>query len=149
MYRPDEIVVNKAAKIGLLLDLRRLEVLEQLLLVKDLPIPLRLGTALGLAEAKVTLAYGSVPLTARVAGEPLIGQQSDHQEGAASSPGGGHMHSNETFIHKDTPTGPVTPHVLQGCRRRSGQSCRTRRAAEALGNVGSKKPKRLRRPWGP
>jgi len=86
MYRPDEIVVNKAAKIGLLLDLRRLEVLQLVLLANGFPIPFRLGSALGLAEAKVTLAYGSVPFTARVAGEPLAVQQSDHQEHGTEPP---------------------------------------------------------------
>ena len=56
-----QAAVNEAARLGLLLDLKRLEVLEDLLQKKGLQVPLKLATALMMAEVKVALAYGKIP----------------------------------------------------------------------------------------
>ena len=55
-----QAAVNEAARLGLLLDLKCLEALEDLLQQKGLQVPLKLAKALMMAKVKVALAYGKI-----------------------------------------------------------------------------------------
>ena len=62
--RPEvQTMVNEAAKLGLTLEYERLKVLEKLLQGNGLQVPLKMATALAMAEVKLGLASGMLPPT--------------------------------------------------------------------------------------
>jgi hypothetical protein len=58
-----QTIVNEAAKLGLALEYRRLEVLAALLQQNGLQVPLKVATALAMAEIKLGMASGRLPPT--------------------------------------------------------------------------------------
>jgi hypothetical protein len=102
--RPEvQAAVNEAARLGLLLDLRRLEALEDLLQKKDLQVPLKLASALMMAEVKVALAYGKIPKLEK----PTAAPGSKGREGAPERTRPSVQHGGITPSSKSRPDVPA------------------------------------------
>jgi len=89
-----QAAVNESARLGLLLDLRRLEALEVLLQENGLRVPLNLAKALMMAEVKVALASGKIPKQVKSSTDPSNKKKADGLESSSPSmhPGGGITH---------------------------------------------------------
>jgi len=79
-----QAAVNEAARLGLLLDLKCLEALEDLLQQKGLQVPLKLAKALMMAKVKVALAYGKISKLEMPAADSV---PKDRREGSGNKSG--------------------------------------------------------------
>jgi len=80
-----QAAVNKSARLGLLLDLRRLEALEVLLQENGLRVPLNLAKALMMEEVKVALAFGKIPKQMKSSTDPFNKNRADGLESSSPS----------------------------------------------------------------